>query len=720
MEDVSDIREAISDLSINVPGATPQDDVDQNFMAPPWKDITSFLDEATNDFQVGQLMHLRSFTLFDAMSAIEVMDPKMDTGMAIGDSTPFDIKQPLDARQILWIMDRLLSCEMGWLSGHSLAQTVYTCIYFHHIHALASEESWPDALRTALKAYLFGAIKCCYYIWIEMTACNVYEEEDFTTNLFGLSLYEQYTDSYVMNLLDVAIMQLRNNVDNNPITNSLVNRLVMRRSYFLALTYLAQPRCQGLSPAHAELDKVLSLLKATDDEAVSMTIGKGEPVEGAFDPNINRKLTSQAPPRPITLQTEEEAYKSYRELIERLQLVCSVTNYPSVRSLLTFFEMFGATRPYADAFSRSKLNSLLYHDNRVFGLEPPVRWICKAIDEISKPPDWILRPDSRSPPKGVDEQALSEARTMLGGFLDGAALPFVDLFKIQCHNRSRQRRILSKLLPEWEMLQEEATVVDNMIHKAVPFREAPYYFSKWVYHVKVGMLEKILLLGFELELYGSHEYAIIYIYLQHLNITQHALLNSLDVEIIRQLDSDKGKKMDDELRRSMHAQQYINYRRIFNRLYQNLSSGTYKLLMFLQKKTQQLEVLSPRFDDPETRYNHRFKSFMKLSSPQPLSYDAVKDALDVHAIDKSVLINGAYQDFTLAKSILGKVTSDLLETSSTEMCRDAYLKDINAMMRTCVANLIIITQLSDDKNLEKKACINFKYHPWWPVFELTT
>lgn len=140
------------------------------------------------------------------------------------------------------------------------------------------------------------------------------------------------------------------------------------------------------------------------------------------------------------------------------------------------------------------------------------------------------------------------------------------------------------------------------------------------------------------------------------------------------IDGDKGKKMDDELRRSMHAQQYINYRRIFNRLYQNLSSGTYKLLMFLQKKTQQLEVLSPRFDDPETRYNHRFKSFMKLSSPQPLSYEAVKDALDVQAIDKSVLINGAYQDFTLAKSILGKVTSDLLETSSTEMCRDAYLK----------------------------------------------
>lgn len=82
-----------------------------------------------------------------------------------------------------------------------------------------------------------------------------------------------------MNLLDVAIMQLRN-ADNNPITKALVNRLIMRRSYFLALTHLAQPRCQGLLPAHSELDKVLLLLKATDDDSVSMTIGKGEAVEG--------------------------------------------------------------------------------------------------------------------------------------------------------------------------------------------------------------------------------------------------------------------------------------------------------------------------------------------------------------------------------------------------------------------------------------------------------
>lgn len=69
---------------------------------------------AIADLEVGQLVHLQSFTLFDAMSAIEIMDPKMDTGMILeGDKKkPFDPLKSLSAEQVLWIMDRLLSCEV--------------------------------------------------------------------------------------------------------------------------------------------------------------------------------------------------------------------------------------------------------------------------------------------------------------------------------------------------------------------------------------------------------------------------------------------------------------------------------------------------------------------------------------------------------------------------------------------------------------------------------
>jgi hypothetical protein len=48
------------------------------------------------------------------MSAIEIMDPKMDTGMILeGDKTKlFDPLKPLSGEQVLWVMDRLLSCEV--------------------------------------------------------------------------------------------------------------------------------------------------------------------------------------------------------------------------------------------------------------------------------------------------------------------------------------------------------------------------------------------------------------------------------------------------------------------------------------------------------------------------------------------------------------------------------------------------------------------------------
>lgn len=135
------------------------------------------------DFDVGQLVHLQSFTLFDAMSAIEIMDPRMDTGMLIEETTTnkFDIHKRLSADQTLGIMDRLVTREMAWISGHSLSQTVYTCIYFHHVKELNDmpmptlTSNMSDILYGVLKSYVLATVKCCHYIWTEMTQGNVFE-----------------------------------------------------------------------------------------------------------------------------------------------------------------------------------------------------------------------------------------------------------------------------------------------------------------------------------------------------------------------------------------------------------------------------------------------------------------------------------------------------------------------------------------------------------------
>ena len=46
-----------------------------------WQDSTSQFLEACDQLELGELLHDEMFGLFEAMSAIEMMDPKMDAGM---------------------------------------------------------------------------------------------------------------------------------------------------------------------------------------------------------------------------------------------------------------------------------------------------------------------------------------------------------------------------------------------------------------------------------------------------------------------------------------------------------------------------------------------------------------------------------------------------------------------------------------------------------------
>ena len=46
-----------------------------------WQDVTSGFLDACDQLELGELLHDEMFGLFEAMSAIEMMDPKMDAGM---------------------------------------------------------------------------------------------------------------------------------------------------------------------------------------------------------------------------------------------------------------------------------------------------------------------------------------------------------------------------------------------------------------------------------------------------------------------------------------------------------------------------------------------------------------------------------------------------------------------------------------------------------------
>lgn len=155
---------------------------------------------------------------------------------------------------------------------------------------------------------------------------------------------------------------------------AILNRVEIRKSFLLSLVYLSKLEGSYLTTAKSELNKILELLATVD-----LTIGNE--VADAFDPNINRKLTSQTPPRPVELSSVEESFKEYTLLIQRLRSICDVIDYPSVNSLMNYFLDFAAHQPYPDAFSRSKLNVSMKKSTRQNILIPSVR----TVDILPQP-----------------------------------------------------------------------------------------------------------------------------------------------------------------------------------------------------------------------------------------------------------------------------------------------------------------------------------------------
>ncbi|RKP35691.1 Mak10 subunit of NatC N-terminal acetyltransferase, partial [Dimargaris cristalligena] len=84
------------------------------------------------ELQEGKLILAPFFDLFDSMSALEIMDPKMDSGLLLcnkPDFPPLDCLETRTPEEVLWIIDQFTACEMTWQSGYSAAQTILMCPY---------------------------------------------------------------------------------------------------------------------------------------------------------------------------------------------------------------------------------------------------------------------------------------------------------------------------------------------------------------------------------------------------------------------------------------------------------------------------------------------------------------------------------------------------------------------------------------------------------------
>lgn len=283
-----------------------------------WDDVTEVFNSARSCMGIGEMIHSSRFTLFAAMSAIELMDPKMDVGFGTErDILNVPIPETLTDIQVINIMDRLLACEMSWLNSHTLPQTVFSCVYTQRLENIPRTD-----LFTFIRLQL-ATMDCVMNLILEE---KVAEEEDFISWTFGFRLpglecqHSDNEEEYILRMLAGASVS----VADQRFADAILLRLRLRATFYRTLRWLTghSPR---LSPFAAVklVDSWSSLVESwarcpyrhqVDEQFLNVI----------FDASVNRYLLTSSPPCTAPLLSQESACNYLRHLVTEIRALLTL------------------------------------------------------------------------------------------------------------------------------------------------------------------------------------------------------------------------------------------------------------------------------------------------------------------------------------------------------------------------------------------------------------
>lgn len=151
-----------------------------------WVDAQPFLAAVCAGMGVGELLHDATFSMHDSCYALEIGDVKMDMGFSrnkdLGTVEELiasgGAPTSLPPRQLLAVMDRLLTLEATWHSGSLLPQTVFTSLYMLRPDRLAA--------NAPLHAFCLALRSTCTIVVDMVHAGSVTEHEDLLVDTCGI------------------------------------------------------------------------------------------------------------------------------------------------------------------------------------------------------------------------------------------------------------------------------------------------------------------------------------------------------------------------------------------------------------------------------------------------------------------------------------------------------------------------------------------------------
>lgn len=297
------------------------------------------------------------------------------------------------------------------------------------------------------------------------------------------------------------------------------------------------------------------------------------------DFQISKKLSTSIPIQPTPQLTLKEAGELFIQFIDSLNEATGFSDARSVLSLLAKIQLFYASDP-----------GILARSSAIFLLSQV------KLD--------VLMEQSITTFTGCPYFKKESLAERLSPFVSSLVQCFQFLTRISMYNEGRRLRKLLKSLIQWDYLQHDAEQLDRAVEPSLGTKDA-YYLANWVYYFKVNLMIETINLHFKNELIGQNDLAYHLWYIDYLCTVQQ--------QTLERILSTGTKK----------SSQNIEVLLLWTAANQSLARGLYRLLSALEKDS--FIKLSITEESKEKQFNHRFRHFKPLASPEPVAYSTYSE-----------------------------------------------------------------------------------------------
>ncbi|WPH04061.1 Hypothetical protein R9X50_00694500 [Acrodontium crateriforme] len=703
-------------------------------------DVTKAFTSAAQKLQPGQLVKDDYFTLFEAVGALEIMDPKMDSGyVPPGDTfeATFDVCKGLPAAEILWIMDELFRLEIAWFGGYPLSQTVFTSL---HLDRLLSPDNKPpytlnygenptgdiateeNLVHIVLRSYCIALAKCLQYVLGFVQSQNFYEEEDFVTHLFGRELLPKLGFNDADALLNDASTWLQSAALPSEYREALQSRLQFRKSLLTAL--------------NGSAEQWISCISAI--EAVNKSHGHGIFQPEAFSDKVQRQLATSTPPRPVLKLSWDDACKQWTEMCQDIIEANRLTSAPIVQSascLQRATWAFAYREPAPNTFTRAHMQSLLFGQDIISNTVSHFELFLTDIKEIVLTGHPLV--DAESFQIELPSDPRHQCSRIIESFMDKAFDEYLNLYRMVCQNRCRIRRTFTQAIPILDELETLALGVDTELDNITPLQVLEIYgqpirlnpLSNWTKFHKLQIVTWTVQLGFETDIYLPHELYTMYWLLLWYTSRQRQLLLCIEPFVLDRMKTLTKRRQTQQVVECLAAQDWLKSQGVSTETTHLISKALWRLYSMLMA-THLIKTPKRQYAQESLLWDARMKSFFGLTNDPVPSLEDFVNAQHLESVQQSCRdIDEALKDARTNLSELRKMTPQQVRCVGTE---EQWKREIKQMETTCVAIAVQTSQVlrvcakngdkgaSGDEDLSALMEVSIpapgsRYHDWWVV-----